>query len=389
MSQLPAPQPALGPEAIAGVTLRAPRPTYSARLMVTIPVEPAPFGMPPNPTAIVVSARAELRRAAIDAPLTEGTLVLTFSDEKTATFKLADLAVRGFGKLQESGGPAFRALLVGMGILGRPELLATGQLPLGWDAAIPREEAQEIHGALRQLHYAYYQLTRTTPAWNDGFSCAECAAAFLAAQEAARNAPPPPAALFAYRHTIPTRVRTPPGCEHRRAIIEALGEMATESPELMFEMLGWIEPVADRFVLSQQLVRIALGHWLLGKAPEQWDRERWALSYIGRRRPRRSTYAMSGSRWREPQNAGLTAGQRSALTFAAETWGMTAPIDSMLPPSKVPAEPVLDLRERVATPRSYELPPPEEAEPTKRARKPAAKGHGAGGNGASGGEPKR
>lgn len=116
-------------------------------------------------------------------------------------------------------------------------------------------------------------------------------------------------------------------CPHMAMRYEALAALCARFPELAFEATGLLRAGGEldppRFVIQAEAYKVALGHWLLGRARGRYDG--WSDPYARSRH--RRTYAAARSRAREA--TALPPEQRAGVTFAASAWGFEGEIGAL------------------------------------------------------------
>lgn len=116
-------------------------------------------------------------------------------------------------------------------------------------------------------------------------------------------------------------------CPHIAMKYEALTALCRRSPELAFEASGLLQVGGaldpPRFVMAAEVFKLAIAHWLLGRARRSYGG--WDAPY-GRQRFRR-TYSASKARAREA--TALPPEQRAGVTFAANAWGFGGEVGAL------------------------------------------------------------
>ncbi len=116
-------------------------------------------------------------------------------------------------------------------------------------------------------------------------------------------------------------------CPHVALAREALEALCARHAEVMFELVGLIEPAgrgAMRFVLREDVARAAVSHWITGRVRPRyvhWSQQRSTSAARGRR--------VVSARERALATQGLPAEQRAGVSYAATAWSYEAPVATL------------------------------------------------------------
>lgn len=308
------------PRVAAGVSLALPRLSYEAATL---------------------EGTATLTRPHLLRTLDAGKLAAGFAEGGgVATFDMMRFVAKAVEGYQPPPAQAFRALIVEVGLLSRPELIWSGVLPDGWQEGLAAPLVEAVPAALRELHERFVSLTdEKKPHYLlRELECAEC----LAAREAAV---PPGTPSWHSRYQRPT-------CAHGPAAFRALGALCRAHPELTFEVLGWIEPAGaipsgyreptipegapmpNRFVLAGRLMDAMIGPWLVGEEPALGRKSSYYGGYGG-------SYRWAWENRHKPRKE-LPRWDQNGVAFAATAWEVTGVSEELVEGEPNAPDPSLD-----------------------------------------------
>lgn len=337
-------------DGVAGLSRRAPQPAYEAP------------GLSFGGASL---RRADGRWASLTLTLTAGAPRKPTRVEYPMDTWMAESASFDPGDAPDDG---LRSLLVEHALLSHPAWLIDAE-PIG------RPSEGSAAAALDSLREHLELVTRRT------VRCPVCPAPFRrgGSRWSARSIPfgrmgDEERALLKMLGLLPPDEPEPedaPSCPHAPMRREALTALYQAFPELAFEAATVLVPsltqVGSRFLVSPMLMRPLLRDWLL--APADIDSEYAPLA-------------------RNPEDAGLSAGQRGALALAAAAWGEGGSLARFVPPANdagpAPAMPtkaslpplVLLWPDGIAKPpppAAPSTPPPAAAVPAPKHAKPSPK----------------
>lgn len=380
---------------VAGVSLRRPQLWYA---------ETQPWGTAvllrdsQDPRLEHATLRLELGPEAVGQYAPKGSV--TAVDKVRFAMKdwlAAHAPVNPFDEPDERVGQAvWRSLLVEQGLLAHPELILTGaEVPEIPATPSPMKEmddacAQAL-GKLRLRFESLVAVHKTQPIASS-VRCEECLRLDEARVHALPRLPggfrPPPQLRGIWERIMGVKQ----DCVHAPLARGALQALCKRSPELIFELLGWLVPEgalphgrpgtaptreSRRFVLEPAALELLLGNWLLAERAPGARRQpvRGPRGY-GRPHWERRNFHLSAAARQAQAGSALPAGLRAGVSFAAAAWGIEVPIEQLawrpaMGGESAPArKPMFDVKasDRLDVPRFLpDVAPPQEPPPGREA----------------------
>ncbi|MFH0902601.1 MAG: hypothetical protein V2A73_18380 [Pseudomonadota bacterium] len=300
---------------------------------------------------------ARLRRSETDMTLRIGTLAIDL-DEQVAhlcgqsvdrvSFPLGEMlpfwVFYQYG--QTASVESWRSLIVAHRLLSTPELILSADARSAWKQTPGVTEADST--ALDDLAERYGQIVRPKVR-HHGMECDACRAARVRRLEQERASYQRlrlERALSGLWGPVPisnTSQEHLQDCVHYPVACAALDHVCRSHPELIFELLGVLEPGGNRwacnaavptetrFLLERNVVEIIIGHWLLGKSPSRRESYDYHPFVHGYRPP------SSGRRFQQERRPAQTAGTndrlpetlRRGLAYSVASWGIQSRVEDL------------------------------------------------------------